>query len=346
MYTLFTTLPFMVCLVWTVIGLLEWTKDDPARRSLTVFGAVASTLYFCHFLHFNELQSGFTESLYTLCTLSVYPLYLFYIYRLTDKTHQKWFFLWLMPALAMFAWSLSGRQPAAMETCRAILIPTIALLVGAVAGRQLAQFRCRVRNYYANPEGKLLDPVLILLALLLLTALSSTVAGTMGRTVFEDSALLTIPSLLFSILLFCIFYVGFRVDMPVEEVRDAPAGEDAHPGITEEQQKQLMAKIHEQMTAHELFRTKGLTISDLAEAVGSNRTYVSYTINQQSHCTFSDYVNQIRIWYVVKLMKEGSPLSLSEMGELAGFNERTSFYRSFKRIMGCAPSEYWARLKG
>ena len=78
----------MVCLVWTTIFLLEYRKSDPARRALTVFGIAATLLYFCHYLHFNGLQSVYSESMYYLCNLSVYPLYSLYVKCLTDKSRR------------------------------------------------------------------------------------------------------------------------------------------------------------------------------------------------------------------------------------------------------------------
>ncbi|MBR4736009.1 MAG: hypothetical protein IK052_07955, partial [Bacteroidales bacterium] len=71
MYSLATTMPFLVCLVWTAILLLQFRAADRAHRALAVFAVVTTLLYFCHFLHFNSLGSGFSESLYFLCNLSV-----------------------------------------------------------------------------------------------------------------------------------------------------------------------------------------------------------------------------------------------------------------------------------
>ena len=356
MYALATALPLMVCLVWTVNGLLRFRRSNPAQQVLLFFGMVSTLLYLCHYLHFNGEDHPFMESLYFLCTLSVYPLYNFYVYRLTSRSRMPaWkMALWLLPALFVFCWSFVKGSPVAFEIAVKCLVPAVAIAASIPAAVRLGRFRKNVQNYYSNPEGKTLDPVFLLLVLQLTATLATSVVIFIGRDTFMANQLIWIPSLLFSALLFGIFYVGENTEFPSEEVQaeTVPAVETvreesapAH-GMAEEQQALIMARIEEQMTRNEIFRTKGLTISDLAEAVGSNRTYVSFCINQVAGCTFSDYVNKARVRYVQELIRQGGDQQLNEMADKAGFNERTAFYRSFKKETGMSPSTYLNREKG
>ena len=356
MYALATALPLMVCLVWTVSGLLHFRRCNPAQQVLLFFGIVSTLLYLCHYLHFNGEDYSFMESFYFLCTLSVYPLYYFYVCRLTMRSRLPvWaMLLWLLPAAVGFCWSFAKGREEVFDWAVKLRVPLVAVAASVPAAIRLVRFRKNVNNYYSSPEGKTLDPVFVLLVLQLAATLSTSVVIFIGRDAFMSNTLIWIPSLLFSVLLFGIFYVGENTEFPSEEVQaevkaaviSVPEEPAAPHGMTEEQQALIMSRIEEQMSRNEIFRTKGLTVSDLAEAVGSNRTYVSMCINQVAGCTFSDYVNKARVRYVQQLIREGGDQQLNEMADKAGFNERTAFYRSFKKETGLSPSVYLTQEKG
>lgn len=342
MYSLATVLPFVVCLVWSVIGLLDYKKADPAKHTLFIFSVAATLLYFCHYLHFNGLNTRFSEGIYFLCNMSVYPLYAMYVERLTRRQVSFWRrdVWWIIPAvLFCIAVFLFGAE--AVQGVNKWVFPLISIGAVVYATLLLLAFRKRVDNYYANPENKRLDPIMVLLILQLVTLLVSFIVNLAGRDSFMGKEMLLIPSVAFSVLLFGIFYVGGKTDFPSEEVQQ---GEDIAPSasLNENQRQQLMQKIEQQMLDNELFRTKGLTISDLAEAVGSNRTYVSSCINQCAGMSFSEYVNGARVRYVLSLVGSQPDLPVSELADKAGFNDRTTFYRSFKKATGMSPSEYAA----
>lgn len=77
----FSFIPFMVCLCWFVAFALQYRKNDSPKRMLTLFLAVCVVLYLCHALYLNGGLSDGMESLWALCSLSVYPLYYIYIKR-------------------------------------------------------------------------------------------------------------------------------------------------------------------------------------------------------------------------------------------------------------------------
>jgi len=346
MFALATALPFCVCLIFTTLGLLDWQRNKDDLHALTVFGIVASVLYFCHYLHFNGLDTELSESIYFLCNLSVYPLYACYVHTLTREDSKKnWKLgIWMVPALIVFLLSITGIiDEETEEQVAHALFPIISIAAILYATVLLSGFRKRVENFYSNPKGKKLTPIRFLLIMQLFTLLASIIANQIGRGFFEGNNLLLIPSLLFSALLFGMFYIGVRTQMPDEEVRteeETSTEEDAHQSGGIKQQAQLMQRIEWQMRERQLFRKRGLTINDLAEAVGSNRTYVSLCINQMANSSFSDYVNRERVLYAKMLMEEKPGISLADLAEMSGFNERTSFYRSFKKFAGVSPSEY------
>ena len=349
MYPLAAALPMMVCLVWTAILLLELPGSDKARRALALFGVNVTILYTCHYLYFSNLGSWWIECIYIFCTLAAYPLYNFYVRCLTRKGFRiSRFVFWFIPSLVLGLWcffaGLTGKDLVRVQMYTMLLIPVIALANMVDANVSLQRFRRQIKNYYADVEGKTLDPILTLMVLLLIMAIITSCSTLIGREHFYGSLLLFIPAILFSVLLFSIFFVGHNTGSPLEEtlLPDRPDNARLNPAaqISLEQQKALMARIERQMTDNQLFRKKGLLISDVAEAVGSNRTYVSNCINQQAGMTFSDYVNKKRTDYILSLMKDSENISLTEMAEKAGYSDRSSFYRSFKKVTGLSPSDF------
>lgn len=347
LYTLATVLPLTVCLFWTVLLLLDHPGRDKARKVLTGFGALSTVLYTCHLVYFSGQGSWPFECLYFLCTLSVYPLYNYYVRCLIHKRNRTDRFApWLIPGSIICIWGLitgaTGGNMIPVQEVTMLCIPVIALVSSINAAVGLRQFRKGALNYYADTKGKTLDPIFTMIVLLLVMAVSSSSAALVGRESFLGSDLLILPSGICSVLLYLIFYVGYKTEIPTEAILMPETDEQPEPEspIAADQQKQLMERIESQMQQKQLFRTKGLLISDVAEAVGSNRTYVSNCINQLSGVTFSDYINRKRVEYVLELMDGPGKLSLTEMADRAGFSDRSAFYRSFKKATGLSPSDF------
>lgn len=82
-----------------------------------------------------------------------------------------------------------------------------------------------------------------------------------------------------------------------------------------------------------------LKLSDIAKAVGTNRTYVSAFFNTEAKSTFYDFVNRYRIEHACRLLESSSD-SLKLVAEQSGFNSQQSFIRVFSKINRMSPSEY------
>lgn len=87
-----------------------------------------------------------------------------------------------------------------------------------------------------------------------------------------------------------------------------------------------------------------LNINDLAQELGTNRTYVSNYINQQLNTTFYEYVNNWRVKHAMTLLAS-TDLSLQEVANQSGFNSISSFRRYFVSKMGQTPSAYKKMLR-
>ena len=99
------------------------------------------------------------------------------------------------------------------------------------------------------------------------------------------------------------------------------------------------------MTEHRPFLVESFTLQDLANAVYTNKAYLSKTINRFSGRNFRQYVNYYRVMYSLDLFRENMSLRVTEMASLSGFHSTTSFNQSFKAVMGGTPSYWCARIR-
>ncbi len=97
--------------------------------------------------------------------------------------------------------------------------------------------------------------------------------------------------------------------------------------------------VKERFIAPRLYLKPQLKLGDMAEAVGTNRTYLSRYLNEVLHTNFYDYVNGLRIKEAVEMMSQ-SEYSIQTIASIVGFNSYSTFRRTFIATYGKSPQEY------
>jgi AraC-like DNA-binding protein len=82
-----------------------------------------------------------------------------------------------------------------------------------------------------------------------------------------------------------------------------------------------------------------LVIGDVQKGVGISSRKISGLLQERFAMSFTDYVNQIRIAEVKRLLKE-TKLPVSDIAYNAGFSNISHFNRVFKTITGVSPSQF------
>lgn len=119
---------------------------------------------------------------------------------------------------------------------------------------------------------------------------------------------------------------------PNKEIREAP---DTGMDYTV-----LMQRICLLMEQQQLFMNPNLKITDLATALGTNRSAISNCINSQRNCSFPQFINTYRVAYAQELLHSQPDIKMAEVWVEAGFSSEASFYRIFKAITGTTPSAW------
>jgi AraC-like DNA-binding protein len=110
----------------------------------------------------------------------------------------------------------------------------------------------------------------------------------------------------------------------------------------------LKEKIDNFMKNHKPYMNPKLTLNDMADGLQMNAYILSKIINDGFHKNFFDFINSYRIEEFKQLLQ--SPkyqnYTLLSVAFEVGFNSKTAFNRSFKKLTNDTPSEYFNRVKG
>lgn len=107
----------------------------------------------------------------------------------------------------------------------------------------------------------------------------------------------------------------------------------------------LWRKTEYAMKEQQLYRRKDLTLETLAEAVGTNRTYLSKTINTYSGGDFYTYLSKYRVKEAISILRCGQrDLPLKQVADMVGFNSLQIFYKVFSKETGLPPGKYRTEL--
>ena len=96
------------------------------------------------------------------------------------------------------------------------------------------------------------------------------------------------------------------------------------------------------MESHKPYLNPALSLEDLAKDIGTNKVYLSRTINVVSGSNFCQFVNYYRVQYAKELMRENKERKMIEVAMASGFNSVVTFNMAFKINENLTPSE-WLR---
>ncbi len=96
------------------------------------------------------------------------------------------------------------------------------------------------------------------------------------------------------------------------------------------------------------FTNQNMTLPFLAKKLKTNTKYISEIIHTHKNKNFNTYINELRINYIIHLMKEDPKYlnyKVSYLAEVSGFSSHSSFTVVFKSIAGITPKQFVSFLK-
>jgi AraC-like DNA-binding protein len=114
--------------------------------------------------------------------------------------------------------------------------------------------------------------------------------------------------------------------------------------MTEEDKKleEIFFMIEREVERNQLFLNPGYSIHDLSRDINVPAYQISKSLNAFKGYGFVDFINQKRVQYCITKFNHGEWLNhtLEAVAFDCGFNNRNSFTKSFKKVMGVSPSEF------
>ena len=150
------------------------------------------------------------------------------------------------------------------------------------------------------------------------------------------------------LLAIAIQLAGYRVigklgNFPwVSNIKEAVNGKYKTSPLTAKQMKRYREALLELMNTEQPYLNASLKISDLAKKMEIPSHYLSQVLNEGMSTNFYDFVNTYRINLAKQRLKDEKyqHYSFLAIGMECGFTNKTTFNRTFKKIVGMTPSAY------
>jgi AraC-like DNA-binding protein len=87
---------------------------------------------------------------------------------------------------------------------------------------------------------------------------------------------------------------------------------------------------------------ESLSLNDAAHIAGLNRSYFAEYFREKTGVTFKCWMDVMRVSHAARLLRE-SDISIGDGCREAGFQDPTTFARTFRRLIGLSPTQFRRR---
>jgi len=370
---IFLTAPVFVCLFWVII-LADNPKSHSAPRSFFAkFMFLPLIIYFSHFLFhapFPNIFAYFFNILNTYTSLFVFPAYYVYFRLLTVdekfswKIHGKFFIpaiivatiytvaVLIAPRMEYKTWLYNQNAYIAsyyvqfLKTTATLVKITYLIQVIVVLTSNfllIRKYKDRAEQFYSDIlDGKYNYAKRLNVSFLLISipAFITTALGRYILTKGEYSIFIWWP--VFAVMLFIIGYLGFKLK-PINPTFEVSTNVDEQPqlsDITSGAQQMILNKLEVEFIQNKAYLNNQLNITDIAKAIGTNRTYISLIIKQVYNQNFCSFVNGYRIEELKRVYNSNPEYTNEVLAQCCGFGSVNSMKRAVYSKTGMSTTEW------
>ena len=269
------------------------------------------------------------------CLLTVPLAIVVLLCMLQDRKRPLWI-AWLItaPLIILSAVSVGMRSYALVQWMQGYFM-LMAVGFTAYMVRQVRQYGRWLRDNYADLEHKeVWQSLLVLAVIMFLFVYYVTGYGSITyEYIIQVSGLLLISHLLWR--------VETLADLSISQ---SPSSET----ISDATYEQIGALLKQQCEDTQLYLQHDLTLSHLAQALGTNRTYLSQYFSSLD-TTYNAYINDLRIDCFVRLVREANaaqrPFTAQELAARSGYRSYRTFSVAFRQRTGQSVTE-WMNEEG
>lgn len=153
-----------------------------------------------------------------------------------------------------------------------------------------------------------------------------------------------------SLLIYWVGYQGFfqyvvlkdRISLRAHLAKNARTTEASNNRELESKYQSTFESVDDYIRSKERYLDPLLSLNGLAEELEMGTSKLSKTINDHAGDNFSDYINKMRVKAAKKILTnpEYDHYTIVSIGLECGFNSKSAFYASFKKISGESPLKF------
>jgi AraC-like DNA-binding protein len=110
--------------------------------------------------------------------------------------------------------------------------------------------------------------------------------------------------------------------------------------IENEEAESLILLLNQAVKEEQFYRNTNIKLNDVAKHLNISSHKLSQLLNDNLGKSFALFINECRINEAKKLLKENNQYTLEAIGFEAGFSSKSTFYATFKKIVGQTPAEF------
>jgi AraC-like DNA-binding protein len=110
--------------------------------------------------------------------------------------------------------------------------------------------------------------------------------------------------------------------------------------VNEEDAQWMLGKLEKLMEEKEIFKNPNLKLNDLAKEINVSGHQLSQLLNDNLEKNFTLFINEYRINEACKILSTKTNLTVEAIGDEVGFNSKSTFFATFKKIKGMTPNIY------
>jgi AraC-like DNA-binding protein len=358
--------PLLVTLFWTILLNFDTKHHTNPQRILGKIMLLAFLVFFFNIFIFIPVKIcvPFFEPLLQFAALLLYPMFYIYIRLLTvdDKFSFKVHARFLIVPTLIFLLYVAGMLVTPFEEYKKwvfdrsnyqslspgvqylkfilllIRITIIVQIIAVAAGNfiLIKKYGNKAGQYYSHLEDDNASTVQLSNLVFLCVGIVAIFWASMGRSYFMHDMTAFLPTLIsicvtvvYATMFFTIGWIGQKQKAlnPTFEIETEEFTHDTRS--INVAQIELLKKILVLFNEEKIYLDMNLTILDVAQSIGTNRTYISSIINQQYDQNFCTFVNSFRVDELEKVVKKNPSFSLEVLSESCGFGTVHSLKRAF-----------------
>ncbi|PWN71839.1 AraC family transcriptional regulator [Chryseobacterium phosphatilyticum] len=258
----------------------------------------------------------------------------------------KYFLLPTVFLITLWCIALGYEKP--FEYLSIILILIQALFYTGLSYITIRKHQKKIQQFSSNTEGINLNWLEYIILVLLIV----NIIYVIYNLLYDPKSLNFFINTVFLVVIYFVAYYSLKQKeiYPLEEQQrnelisidaDSDTEEVKRKLISDEELVKIKTQLENTMELHKPYLDSELNLIKLADMISVSTHQLSYVINTGFEKNFFQYVNEFRVEYAKVLLKQNdSKLSILGIAYESGFNSKTSFNTTFKKVTGLTPSEF------